>query len=97
MVHLQNQQESVPKLRLEKIIEKSIFASMDETTREEYFAIYKREKDRRCEMATATRIGREEGERNARIEAAKSLKSFGIDPDVIAKSTRLSKEQIESL
>lgn len=34
MVHLQKQQESVSKLRLEKIIEKSIFASMDEHKRE---------------------------------------------------------------
>lgn len=85
--------ESLKSRGLENIIEKSILASMDNLTREEYFAIYKKEKDRRCEMATAIRMGRDEG----RIEDARNLKALGVSAEIIEKATGLTREQIEAL
>ena len=41
--------------------------------------------------------GREEGAKEKAIEMAKTLKENGINPDIIAKSSGLSLEEIEKL
>ena len=43
------------------------------------------------------REGREEGERLAKLEIAKKFKSSGIDIEIIAKNTGLTKEEIEKI
>jgi predicted transposase/invertase (TIGR01784 family) len=54
-------------------------------------------RDLKNSLNTAKEEGREEGREERNIEIAKELLKNGIDIDIIAKSTSLTREQIERL
>ena len=56
-----------------------------------------REEGRKEGIELGIKEAREQGRQEVRIKIAKKAKMNGIDIDVIAKSTKLSREQIEQL
>ena len=55
------------------------------------------ERDLRNQMTYAREEGREEGHVEERAKNAKNLRDLGVDPEIIAKATGLTVEEIRNL
>lgn len=81
----------------ERLFEQAEIARFTLEERRGYEDSMKTYRDINNAIATAQRDSKAEGMAEKSLEIAKNLKSLGIDIDIIAKGTGLSKEQIEKL
>jgi predicted transposase/invertase (TIGR01784 family) len=70
---------------------------MDKEQRYAYFMEWKREMDADARIFFAETKGEARGEIKGKLEVAKNLLSENIAPDVVARNTGLSLEEIQNL
>ena len=74
---------------------------MDQDTRDKVLENMTTERDLRNQMTYAREEGRVEGREEGHVEEraknAKNLRDLGVDPEIIAKATGLTVEEIHNL
>ena len=98
---LQNQPVELRKEIFKRLLDACEIAAFDEEKRIQYDRDMYDERRRNGELATAKRLGREEGleqgREEAKLEAAKKLKELGVDIETIVQATGLSVDVVEGL
>lgn len=98
---LQNQPVELRKEIFKRLLDACEIAAFDEEKRIQYDRDMYDERRRNGELATAKRLGREEGleqgREEAKLEAASKLKELGVDIETIVQATGLAVEVIEGL
>ena len=98
---LQNQPVELRKEIFKRLLDACEIAAFDEEKRIQYDMDMYDERRRNGELATAKRLGREEGlehgREEAKLEAAKKLKELGVDIETIVQATGLSVDVVEGL
>lgn len=69
---------------------------IEEEYKMQYVTIWEREAKKEGQVLGEKR-GEKRGEEKARLETARELVRYGVDIDIISKSTGLSREEIEKL
>ena len=94
---LQNQPVELRKELFKRLLDACEIAAFDEEKRIQYDRDMYDERRRNGELATAKRLGREEGREEAKLEAAKKFKELGVDIETIVQATGLSVDVVEGL
>ena len=94
---LQNQPVELRKEIFKRLLDACEIAAFDEEKRIQYDMDMYDERRRNGELATAKRLGREEGREEGKLETASKLKELGVDIETIVQATGLSVEVVEGL
>ena len=81
----------------ERLFKAAEIANFDRKELIEYEDSLKNYRDWYSVVSTAEQKGRKEGEKKIQYEIARNLKSFGIAPDIIAKTTEMTLKEIAEL
>ena len=97
MTELESRPEVLDHQIFTKIFDVTELYNMDQDTRNKVLANMTTERDLRNQMTYAREEGREEGHVEERAKNAKNLRDLGVDPEIIAKATGLTVEEIQNL
>jgi len=92
-----NDYEEMKKYATDEESKEIINTLMDLSMDDDFLLKYDHEEVHKAMVEGAANEARQEGEKKKQLEIAKTMKLEGILPDVIAKCTGLSKEEIEKL
>ena len=93
MTELESRPEVLDHQIFTKIFDVTELYNMDQDTRDKVLENMTTERDLRNQMTYA----REEGHVEERAKNAKNLRDLGVDPEIIAKATGLTVEEIHNL
>jgi predicted transposase/invertase (TIGR01784 family) len=82
-------------IELEKKLLQEVI-KIEEEYKMQYVTIWEREAKKEGQVLGEKR-GEKRGEEKARVETARELVRYGVDIDIISKSTGLSRDEIEKL
>ena len=97
MTELESRPEVLDHQIFTKIFDVTELYNMDQDTRDKVLENMTTERDLRNQMTYAREEGREEGHVEERAKNAKNLRDLGVDPEIIAKATGLTVEEIQNL
>ena len=97
MTELESRPEVLDHQIFTKIFDVTELYNMDQDTRDKVLENMTTERDLRNQMTYAREEGREEGHVEERAKNAKNLRDLGVDPEIIAKATGLTVEEIRNL
>ena len=101
MTELESRPEVLDHQIFTKIFDVTELYNMDQDTRDKVLANMTTERDLRNQMTYAREEGRVEGREEGHVEEraknAKNLRDLGVDPEIIAKATGLTVEEIQNL
>ena len=97
MTELESRPEVLDHQIFTKIFDVTELYNMDQDTRDKVLENMTTERDLKNQMIYAREEGREEGHVEERAKNAKNLRDLGVDPEIIAKATGLTVEEIQNL
>lgn len=101
MTELESRPEVLDHQIFTKIFDVTELYNMDQDTRDKVLENMTTERDLRNQMTYAREEGRVEGREEGHVEEraknAKNLRDLGVDPEIIAKATGLTVEEIQNL